>query len=82
MPPPSRGNVTADPVLSHNISVKLRDMDQLFNSMDPSPFLEKDLDDKAEEFIVGWAQEFPRNAPLRLRVHLEKWPAEDLSYYQ
>jgi hypothetical protein len=28
--------------------------------MDPSPFHERDLDDDAEEFIVGWAQEFPR----------------------
>jgi len=25
--------------------------------MDPSPFIEKDLDDDAEEFIVSWAQE-------------------------
>jgi len=62
---------------SHSISLKVRDINQLFNSMDPSPFIEKDLDDKAEEFIVGWAREFPPDAPLRLRVHLEQWPAED-----
>ena len=43
----------------HTISLKLRDVNQLFNSMDPSPFIEKDLDDDAEEFIVTWAQEFP-----------------------
>ena len=30
--------------------------------MDPSPFIEKDLDDDAEEFIVSWAQEFSPNA--------------------
>ena len=42
----------------HTISLKLRDTSQLFNSMDPSPFIEKDLDDDAEEFIVSWAQEF------------------------
>lgn len=46
--------VIADPAHSRSISVKLRDINQLFNSMDPSPFIEKDLDDKAEEFIVGW----------------------------
>ena len=40
----------------HTISLKLRDVHQLFNSMDPSPFIEKDLDDDAEEFIVGWAE--------------------------
>jgi hypothetical protein len=45
--------------------------------MDPSPFIEKDLDDKAEEFIVGWALEFPRDAPVKLLVHLEQWPAQD-----
>src|ERR1017187_4225288 len=61
----------------HTISVKLRDMNQLFNSMDPSPFIEKDLDDDAEEFIVSWAQEFSPNAPLKLRIYLDQWPAED-----
>jgi hypothetical protein len=45
--------------------------------MDPSPFIEKDLDDRAEEFIVGWAQEFPPDARVRLRVHLEQWPTHD-----
>jgi hypothetical protein len=57
--------------------VKLRDMNQLFNSMDPSPFIEKDLDDDAEEFIVSWAQEFSAKAPLKLRIYLEQWPSED-----
>jgi len=59
------------------ISLKLRDINQLFNSMDPSPFVEKDLDDDAEEFIVSWAREFPPEAPICLRVYLEQWPAED-----
>jgi hypothetical protein len=62
---------------SHYISLKLREMNQLFNSMDPSPFVEKDLDDDAEEFIVSWAQEFSSDAPIRLRIYLEQWPAED-----
>jgi len=59
------------------ISLKVRDINQLFNSMDPSPFVEKDLDDDAEEFIVSWAKEFPPEAPICLRVYLEQWPAED-----
>jgi len=59
------------------IKLKLRDADQLVNSMDPSPFIEKDLDDRAEEFIVGWALEFPRETPLKLRVQLEQLAAED-----
>lgn len=59
------------------ISLNLRDMSQLFNSMDPSPFREKELDDDADEFIVAWARELPPDAPLRLRVYLERWPTED-----
>ena len=61
----------------HTIRLKLRDMSQLFNSMDPSPFIEKDLDDDAEEFIVSWAQEFSPDAPIKLRIQLDQWPAED-----
>ncbi|HZL67244.1 MAG TPA: hypothetical protein VFC29_07930, partial [Candidatus Limnocylindrales bacterium] len=60
----------------HTISLKLRDMNQLFNSMGPSPFIEKDLDEDAEEFIVSWAQEFSPAAPIKLRIYLDQWPAE------
>lgn len=73
----SRGIVPADPGHSHSIKLNLRDISQLFNSMDPSPFIEKDLDDDAEEFIVSWAQEFSIDDPVKLRVYLEQWPAED-----
>ena len=61
----------------HQINVKLRDINQLFNSMDPSPFVEKDLDDDAEEFIVSWAQEFAPDAPVTLRIYLDQWPEDD-----
>jgi hypothetical protein len=43
--------------------------------MDPSPFHERDLDDDAEEFIVGWAREFPRRDPISLVVHVNQLPA-------
>jgi hypothetical protein len=45
---------------------------QLFNSMDPSPFIEKDFYGDAEEFIVSWAQEFPSGDPLRLHIYVEQ----------
>jgi len=60
-----------------SIQLKLHDISRLFNSMDPSPFIEKDLDDDAEEFIVSWAQEFSPGAPVKLKIYLEQWPAED-----
>jgi hypothetical protein len=52
------------------IEVKLTELNQLFNSMDPSPFHERDLDRDAEEFIVSWAQEHPKQQVLKLLVHL------------
>lgn len=74
-PPPSP--VVEEHGHAHIIRLKLHDINQLFNSMDPSPFIEKELDDDAEEFIVGWAHEFPVDARLRLRLYLEQWPSED-----
>lgn len=73
----SQHKAGTDPAHPHNIQLKLRDISQLFNSMDPSPFIERDLDDDAEEFIVSWAQEFPPAAAIRLRIHLDQWPDED-----
>ncbi|MBB5033681.1 hypothetical protein [Prosthecobacter vanneervenii] len=57
------------------IEVKLTELNQLFNSLDPSPFHERDLDHDAEEFIVSWAQEHPHKHDLKLLVHLAKAPA-------
>ena len=54
------------------IEVHVRELSQLFNSMDPSPFLDKDLDVDAEEFITSWARELPHEKPLALLVHLDQ----------
>ena len=56
------------------IEVHVAELKQLFNSMDPSPFRERDLDPNAEEFIVEWAREAPRDARLGLLVHLDRDP--------
>ncbi|MGE5145891.1 MAG: hypothetical protein ACM3N5_04040 [Candidatus Eiseniibacteriota bacterium] len=57
------------------IEIRLSRLQQLFNSLDPSPFHEKDLDEDAEAYIVGWVDEFPLPQPLKLIVHL---PADQL----
>lgn len=57
------------------IVLRLSNVGQLFNTMDPSPFHERDLDHDAEEFILSWAREHERDSELRLRVVL-KQPAE------
>ena len=41
-----------------NIEIKLGRMQQLFNSFDPSPFHERDLDQDAEAYIVDSVDEF------------------------
>jgi hypothetical protein len=64
---------------SPSIELKLQDVSRLFNPMDPSPLQERDLNDDVEEFIVGWMEEYPPNAQVTLRVHLEQWPADDPS---
>lgn len=68
---------TSDRGHLHTIKLKLRDMGQLFNSMAPSPFIEKELDADAEEFIVSWAHECSPGAPIKLRIYLDEWPVED-----
>ena len=47
------------------IEVHVADLKQLFNSLDPTPFRERDLDPRAEEFIAGWARETARRGAAR-----------------
>ena len=59
-----------------HLRLSLRNAAQLFNSFDPSPFYEKDLDDNAEHFLVSWARELHPHADLRLTLYLKEPPAE------
>jgi hypothetical protein len=54
------------------IEVRLREVRQLFDALDPSPFREKDLDPDAEEYIVESAKELPSGAPCALVIHLDQ----------
>lgn len=56
------------------IEVRLRELAQLFNSLDPSPFIDRDLDADAEEFIVSWARELPHHGELELHIHVAEAP--------
>ena len=60
----------ADAASSSELRLYLRETAQLFNSMDPAPFRERDLDPSAEAYIVEWAREAPRHAPLSLVIRL------------
>lgn len=54
------------------IEVYVRELNQLFDSMDPSPFHEKDLDRGAHEYIVTTAKELPTGLPTALVVYLSR----------
>ena len=73
----SPANTSLEPKHSRVIELELRDMSQLFNSMDPSPLENKDLNDDVEEFIVSSSEEYRPDQSLTLRIYLEEWPAED-----
>jgi hypothetical protein len=52
------------------IEISLSRPQQLFNSLDPSPFHERDLDQDAEEYLVDSADEHPLKKPLTLIIHM------------
>lgn len=54
------------------ILVRVGELRQLFNAIDPSPFHDRDLDPNAADFIVDWASGVPRSRPLGLTVQLER----------
>lgn len=65
---------SGDPVAPDSalIKVYVRELSQLFDSMDPSPFREKDLDRNAHEYIVETAKELSTRVPIALIVYLER----------
>ncbi|HXJ00706.1 MAG TPA: hypothetical protein VNH44_05745 [Micropepsaceae bacterium] len=58
------------------IEVRVENISQLFDTLDPFPFPERDLDKDAEDYIVGWARELPRDQPIVIYIHL---PPDELS---
>jgi hypothetical protein len=61
------------------IEIRVDTISALFNTLDPYPFRQRDMDRNAEEFIVGWAREQSRDGPITLIVHL---PADELNHPQ
>jgi hypothetical protein len=60
----------------NTIEIRVQEIDQLFHTLDPFPFRERDLDREAEDFIVGWARELPPNQPITIVVHVPRAEAE------
>lgn len=53
----------------HAIDLRLSHPDQLFDSLDPSPFHDKALDRDAEAYLIECAGELPPRVPFTLRLH-------------
>lgn len=52
------------------IEIKLSSVIQLFNSLDPAPFHEKELDTDAERYIVEIVKDFPSDTEFKILIHL------------
>ena len=61
-----------------SIQVRVRELAQLFESMDPSPFREQDLAPSAEEYIVDSARELRGKGPLELHIYLDQAPSAEV----
>jgi hypothetical protein len=53
-----------------SIEVRVDKIAQLFHTLDPFPFRERDLDQDVEDYIVSWARELPRNESIRIVIYL------------
>lgn len=56
------------------LDIRVTHIQQLFDAMDAAPFREGDLDPKLVDFVVDWARDQPRAAPLLLVVHVSDDP--------
>jgi hypothetical protein len=52
------------------IELELHSMMQIFNSFDPAPFHEKELDEEAEVYIYNIVGEFPLKKPLEIMIYV------------
>lgn len=60
-----------------HLELRVRELAQLFNSMDPTPFHSKALDREAEAFIETWERGIDPRHHFHLTVHLRAMPKEE-----
>ncbi|NLE01237.1 MAG: hypothetical protein GX640_15325 [Fibrobacter sp.] len=54
------------------IELRLSSLEQFFNTFDPSPFHDKDIDEDAEHYIVDTVRAFPIKTKLKLVFYLRE----------
>jgi hypothetical protein len=60
---------------SRVVEIRVRELRQLFDSMDPSPRREQDMVRSAEDFILEGVKQLHGTAPVTLRVHVGDSPS-------
>ena len=58
--------MNADKAPAVTIELRVKAMSQLFQSFDPFPFLNKEI----EDYIVSWARIHAKNQPIKIIIHL------------
>ena len=58
------------PMPADIIELRVGAAEQLYHTLDPLPFRERDLDSEAEEYIVSSARELPEKADIRIQIHM------------
>ena len=58
------------------IELRVETIAQLFHTLDPFPFRERDLDREAEEYIVSWARELAVDQQINILVHIPNSEAQ------
>ena len=57
---------------SGQIELSVHDLGQLWQSLDPLPFRERDLDQAVEEYLVASAADIPKSTAIEIIVRLPK----------
>ena len=61
----------------HQIELRIARLSALFNSMDPTPFHQRDLDRDAVEYLENWALEYSQQSHFCIIVHIDDMPESD-----
>ena len=67
----SRLGINDDNAPAGGIELRVNRIGQLFQSFDPFPFLDKEV----EEYIVSWARMQPKDQPIKIIIHLPEQEA-------
>lgn len=58
------------------IDIRLRSPLQLFDSRDPAPFRERELDENAVQYLIAAAEDIPFKHPLKVVFHFSENPEQ------